>query len=463
MGETVHPYVGESEPADVLLRNDWTPDGRRWVDATARAGLRATGYGMSVTTGDLDGDGWTDLFIGNYGADQLWRNRGDGTFEDVTLLLPGGGGDAWTTGGVFVDYDGDGDEDLYSLSYVEYSVAEAPDCYAASTMRDYCGPSAFDGTADVMYRNEGGGRLTDVSAQLGLDRVRLAGLGVAVLDADGDGTLELFVANDGQPNNLWTWRGGEWVDDALLAGVAVNVRGEPEASMGVAVGDYDRDRDEDLLVTHLDGETNTLYANQGNGLFDDLSVDSGLGAPSLPHTGFGVVWLDRDHDGWLDVVVANGAVRIQEELAVKGDPYPLSQPSLLFSSHRGTFVPAGALGPEPAVGRGLAAGDVDDDGDRDLLLTANSGTARLFSSPAAGNRNWIGITLRRPAHQRVEVRYADGSGVVARAGTSGSYASAGDPRVVFGGAEPPMSLSVQDANRRRLVIEPPLGRYLRFP
>jgi enediyne biosynthesis protein E4 len=461
MAEAVFPYNGGGPPADVLLRNDATPAGPHWRDVTSDSGLAALGYGMSVTTGDFDGDGGVDLFVGNYGADQLWRNLGDGRFADASALLPQD--DAWTTGGAFVDFDADGDEDLYIVHYVEYSVTQAPDCYAESTLRDYCGPSSFQGVPDTLLRNDGGDGWTDVSSQLGVGDVALAGLGVAVLDADGDGLLDLYVANDGQPNNLWGWRGGRWVDDALLAGVAVNVRGEPEASMGIGVADFDRDGDEDLVVTHLSGETNTLYVNEGDGLYDDLSVDRGLAAPSLPYTGFGVAWVDLDLDGWLDLVVVDGAVRIQEELAARGDPYPLSQTNLVFANERGRLVlTPETLDGEPRVHRGLVAGDVDGDGDQDLLLTVNAGPATVFESGAARPDNWLGVSLARPRHDGVEVAYADGGGTVARAGSSGSYASARDPRVVFGGALAPASLTISGRAGRRRLLSPPRGRYLRF-
>ena len=292
---------------------------------------------MAVAVGDIDGDGWADLFTGNYGANQLWRNRGDGSFEEATAGLaeeeP-----SWTTSAVFCDFDGDGLDDLYIVNYVRYSTVDPPNCYATSSRRDYCGPSGFSSQPDRLLRNTGTGVFEDITAASGVGAVAGSGLGADVLDVDGDGRLELYVSNDGQPNFLWRRIDGRWVDDALLSGIAVNRRGEPEASMGIAVGDPDRDGDEDLVVAHLAGESHTLYVNQGNGLFDDRTRELGLAAASLPYTGFGIAWLDLEHDGWLDLAVVNGAVRIQESADLAADPYPLGQPNQLFANRGGDLV-----------------------------------------------------------------------------------------------------------------------------
>jgi hypothetical protein len=454
--------IGENE-RDVLLRNDGDIGGVRWKDVTAAARLASDGYGMAVATGDFDGDGWIDLLVGNYGANQLWRNRGDGTFADASRALsqsrPG-----WTTGAAFVDYDSDGDEDLYLVNYVGYSVAEAPTCYAPSSRQDYCGPSDFESQSDRLLRNLGDSTFEDVTVSSGVGSVAGSGLGVAVLDVDGDGRLELYVSNDGQPNFLWRIENGRWIDDALLSGVAVNGRGEPEAGMGIAVGDYDRDGDEDILVTHLSGESDTLYVNSGGGLFDDLSSESGLAAPSLPYTSFGVSWIDFDHDGWLDLAVVNGAVRIQEAAAARGEAYPLAQRNQLFGNQRGRFVER--LDPVftavQAVGRGLVRGDVDNDGDQDLVVINSAGPAELFLDAAAAAGSWLGVSLARPAHQSLVAEYEDGSTMLARASSAGSYASAADPRVVLAGSARIRALTIRLADRRIRVIDPAVDHYLRI-
>jgi enediyne biosynthesis protein E4 len=447
---------------DVLLRNDGGGSGVLWNDVTAAAGLEGDGYGMAVATGDYDGDGWIDLLVGNYGMNQLWRNRGDGTFNNASRAL-GEAKAGWTTGAAFVDYDGDGLEDLYLVNYVEYSVAEAPACYAPSTRQDYCGPSDFKSQADRLLRNSGDGTFVDATAGSGVGAVAGSGLGVAVLDVDGDGRIELYVSNDGQPNFLWRIENGRWVDDALLSGVAVNGRGEPEAGMGIAVGDYDRDGDEDILVAHLSGETNTLYVNQGGGLFDDLSSESGLAAPSLPYTAFGASWLDLDHDGWLDLAVANGAVRIQEAEVEKGEPYPLGQRNQLFTNRRGRFEEGldEAFTVDSAVGRGLVRGDVDNDGDEDLVVVNSEAPAALFLNTGEGAGNWLGVSLVRPEHQALTAEFEDGSRFLARASSSGSYASAADPRVILGGTARMRTLSIHLVDRVIRLISPTTQPYLR--
>jgi len=445
---------------DVLLRNDGVLGGARWVDVSGASGLEARGYGMAVAVGDIDDDGSLDLFVGNYGSNELWRNRGDGTFQNVSSKLSESSS-RWTTSAAFLDYDRDGHEDLYVVNYVSYSVESAPVCYAPSSMRDYCGPSGFSPQQDRLLRNLGDGSFEDVSA-IGVEGVAGAGLGIAVLDIEGDGSDEVYVANDGQPNFLWR-TGERWFDDALLTGVAVNRRGQPEASMGVAVADFDHDGDEDLFVTHLDGESNTLYVNDGDGLFDDRTVERGLAGPSLSRTGFGAVWVDLEHDGRLDLAVANGAVRLQGPSVAAGDPYPLSQRNQVFSSRGVDFVEIveGPFVVGAEVSRGLVAGDVDNDGDRDLLLTNSQGPARLYLSEGAGDGNWLGVALTSPSNQRV--RALDERGVVvARATSSGSYASATDSRVVFAGAQSVARVSISSRDRIIRLESPPSGRYLRI-
>ena len=265
-------------------------------------------------------------------------------------------------------------------------------------------------------------------------------------DFDADGDLDLFVANDGAFNHLWLNQGnGTFVDDGLFAGVAVNRNGAAEASMGVAVGDADGDGDPDLFMTHLTGETNTFYLNAG-GVFEDRSTESGLAGPSHGMTGFGTGWLDYDNDGQLDLLIVNGAVRVIESLARGGDPYPLDQPGQLFRNRGGgkfedATARAGAGVSEPAVGRGIAFGDVDNDGDVDALVLNNSGRARLLINRVGQGAAWIGLRVvegggGKPSvyalGARVEVRPAGAKSLWRRVATDGSYGSASDPRLTVG-------------------------------
>jgi hypothetical protein len=316
-----------------------------------------------------------------------------------------------------------------------------------------------------LLHNSGGGVFEDVSSNSGINAVAGSGLGVSVLDGDGDGLLELYVSNDGQPNFLWSHLGNRWIDDALLAGVAVNRRGEPEASMGIAVGDFDRDGDEDLVVTHLDGETHTLYVNQGQGLFDDRTRELGLTAASISSTGFGVAWVDIDHDGWLDLAIVNGAVRLQERADLAGDPFPLAQANQLFSNRNGRLVELqrGSFSAAVEVSRGLVRGDVDNDGDHDLLVTNNLGRARLFLGQGSVDLDWLGLSFAGRSHQRVTAFYESGERLSVRASSAGSYASAADPRALVTGPERPLQVSIAEPLRTVRLTEPRLGRYLRFP
>ena len=442
--DTGKPPPGDTAPArdlpgDRLFRND----GRRFVDVTGASGLRATGYGMGVAAGDVDGDGDVDLYVANYGPNQLWRNDGDGTFTEI-IASAGADDPRWSIGASFLDYDRDGDLDLYVVNYVEFDLERNPRCFTDSSRRDYCGPSAFPPLPDRLLRNRGDGTFEDVSAPSGIARQAGAGLGVVSADFNRDGLPDLYVANDGQANFLWLNQGdGTFRDDALFAGVALNREGTPEASMGVDAGDFDGDGDDDLFMTHLMGESNTLYVNDGSGLFEDRSLEAGLASGSVPYTAFGTAWADIDNDGWLDLFIGNGAVRILEERVRQGDPYPLDQPNQLFWNDRGRrFVEitdrAGEAFREAEVTRGAAFGDMDDDGDLDVLVSNNQGRARLLINRVGQDRAWIGLRVLEgePARDaigaRVEVVLPGGRSLWRRVRTDGSYASAHDPRVLVG-------------------------------
>jgi hypothetical protein len=438
-------------PGDRLYRNDLTgPDGARsirFVDVTGSAGVRPTGYGMGATTGDFDNDGWTDLFLTRYGSSQLLRNRGDGTFVDVTQAVPAGG-PRWSTAASAFDYDRDGWLDLYVGGYLDFSYESHTVCRAASTAPDYCGPKQYRGVPARLLRNHGGGRFEDATAKAGVAGPPMKTLGTVAFDADEDGWPDLYVANDGEPNALWINRGGQsFQDEGLLAGVAVNRQGLPDGSMGVDAADFDQDGDDDLFMTNLTNEKNALFvslrADTPQPLFEDRSLESGLGAPSLPMTGFGTLFTDYDRDGWLDLPVANGAVYRIEEQARAGVSLPLRQRRQLFRNlGDGTFADAtggaGAAFAQEEVGRGLAAGDLDNDGDADLVVFNNHGPARVLINEAADGRPWIGLRLltgtpgRDALGARVTVERADGRTLHRRVHSDGSYLSASDPRLQVG-------------------------------
>ncbi len=290
MAEPLFPWSGTAPPQnrlDRLYRNDLIvrPDGSRqlrFTDVTAHSLIVAPGYGMGVATGDIDNDGWIDLYVTNYGLNQLFHNQGDGTFKARTGTAQLGKA-VWSTSAVFFDYDRDGWLDLYVTNYVHSVPGKDPRCYASNSARDYCGPDAFSALPDQLFHNQGNGTFRDVSEAAGITRAFGAGLGVVTADFNADGWIDIYVANDGDPNQLWiNQQDGTFKDDALWAGCAVNQQGQAEASMGVDAGDFDADGDDDLFMTHLMEETNTLYANLGNGLFADQTISRGLTTTSIP-------------------------------------------------------------------------------------------------------------------------------------------------------------------------------------
>jgi enediyne biosynthesis protein E4 len=430
-------------PRSRLFRNELSAAGRRprFTDVSDGSGAAISAYGMGAATGDFDNDGWVDVYVTALGPNHLLRNNGDGTFSDVTTQS-GTADDRWSTGATFFDYDRDGWLDLFVTNYVQFSTEMKRSCFSASSARDYCNPSVYPPAADRLFRNNRDGTFADVTARARVGPVLGRGLGVLAVDANEDGWLDLYVANDGDANQLWiNDRGGAFRDDALLAGVALNRMGQAQGSMGLDAADYDRDGDQDLFVTNLDNEGNTLYRNLGGGVFDDRTVEAGLF--KLGSTGFGTRFVDYDNDGWLDLVVVNGAVRQLGSQVRAGDRYPLRQRNQLFRSERGRrFVEvsaaAGAAFAPLHVGRGLATGDVDNDGDVDLVMFNNSGPARILLNETGRGRHWLGLRLvdtarRRDAlHASVVLAATDGAEVVRRVQTDGSYASAGDPRIVFG-------------------------------
>ena len=441
-----------AQPGGRLFRNDLIESGRLgFTDVTAASGIGTRLYGMGATVGDIDNDGLPDLFLTGYGENELWRNLGDGRFADHTApsgLRWSGLRQPWTLPAVFFDADNDGDEDLYVGEYVEYSVEEDKVCYSAGGAADYCGPIAYRSAKDRLYRNRGDGTFEDVTASAKIAAQGNAALGAISLDADGDGRLDLYVANDGEPNFLWRSRGdGTYENIALLAGCAVNAAGLAEASMGVDAGDVDGDGDEDLFITHLSQETNTFYRNQGDGFFEDHTAASGLGPPSFAQTSFGTSFIDFDLDGELDLVTVSGTIRTLEDQVLAKEIHPLQQrPQLFRNLGGGRFAevpPASSpLLSEKFVGRGLAAGDVDNDGDLDLALFANAGRLRLWlgqASKAGPAANWVGFELASPAggriqalHSRITLFFADGKKATQRVKRDGSYLSSHDPRRIFG-------------------------------
>ena len=429
-----------------LYRNDLevAADGSRtlrFADVTAGSGIDADGFGLGVAAGDVNNDGWTDLLLTNFGPASLYLNQGDGTFREASAAGGIDGAPGFGVSASFADFDRDGWLDLYVGHNVNYALDNTIECSNVTGASDYCPPETYGGTPDHLYRNTGDGRFVDVSDSALVGGQFGPALGVAVADYDGDGWIDIYVANDATENLLWiNQQDGTFRDVALLAGAALSGMGLAEASMGVDAGDYDNDGDEDLFMTHITNEGNNLYVNDGTASFRDRSTVSGLGAGSLPYTGWGTTWFDYDNDGWLDLLAVNGTVIASPGPADR--PFPYDQRKSLFRNlGDGTFEDvtgaAGAVFELSETGRGAAFGDVDNDGDVDVVVGNDTGPVRLLINRVGNRRHWIGLRLagaggRDMLGARVAVRRPGEPTLWRRARSDGSYASANDPRVVVG-------------------------------
>ncbi len=440
----------KSAPGGQLFRNDLEirPDGAgrvRFTNVTEAAGIKATEYGMGAAVGDYDNDGCADLYVTALGRNHLYRNRCDGTFADV----PAAGVDdrGWSVSAAFLDFDRDGWLDLYVGHYLSWDPSMNTPCFGPSGKRVYCAPSVYLAQQSQLFHNNRDGTFTNVTAAAGMAARFGPALGVTTADFNGDGWIDLYIANDGQENQLWmNQRDGTFKDVALLAGAAWSDPGKPKAGMGVDAGDADDDGDEDLFVTNLSGEGHDLYVNDAMGTFEPGSAAAGLKHPSLPFTGFGTAWIDVDNDGWLDLLTVNGTVQRIDALVREHDPMPLRQRKQLFRNlGNGRFEDltsrSGNVFERADVGRGAAFGDIDNDGDTDVIVGNNNGAAQLLLNEMGSRSHWIGLRLMGangtgPTRDMIGARVAvirDGLPTrQRRARSDGSFASANDPRVLVG-------------------------------
>ncbi len=420
-----------------LYRND---GGGKFTEVAVKAGVSDIGWGMGAATGDYNNDGFEDLYVTCLGPDRLFKNNGNGTFTDVTSKA-GVSDPRWSTGASFVDYDRDGDLDLFVANYVDFDINNLPEFGKGQTctyksIPVQCGPRGLKGAGDSLFRNNGNGTFTEVSKQAGVSDVDgFYGMGVVTSDFDQDGLIDIFVANDSTPNFHYRNNGdGTFKEIGFIAGTAVNENGSEQGCMGVTAGDYDHDGKIDLFVTNFADEYNTLYHNDGPNSFTDVSYAAKVAAVSLPHVGWGTKFFDFDNDGWVDIFVANGHV------------YPqlpsYRQPRLLHRNNRdGTFTEVsaqfGALLTELRASRGVAFGDLDNDGDVDLLVADLDGPPQLLRNDSGNANNsilvkTIGVKSNRGGvGARVKVVAGDLTQVdEVRSGDS--YISQSDQRLHFG-------------------------------
>ena len=436
-----------------------------YTDVTERAGVTGGGWGMGCAVGDIDNDGRPDVYVLGVNGNTLYRNTGDARFEDATEKAGLRGG-RWSTSAAFVDYDRDGDLDLYVANNIEVDVHTqplsfpGPDCNYRGT-RVMCGPRGLPGALDAFYRNEGDGTFTDVTAAAGLlESTPQYGLGVAVGDANNDGWPDIYVANDSTPSYLYiNGKDGTFEDTALLAGVAVSDDGMEQAGMGVDFGDYDNDGWLDIVKSNFAFENSNLYHNERDGDFVDQSLrTAGIGLATRPLVSWGTKFLDYDNDGWKDVVVVNGQVYPHMIAGpVGGERY--HQPRLLFRNlGGGRFADVSDdSGPgirERRSSRGLATGDLDNDGDVDLVVVNIDSTPSVLRNDGGNARSWLGVKLRGTKSNRMGL----GARVTARAGTLRQIAEATTSGSIFAASDSRVHVGLGAATEADLEIAWPSGR-----
>ena len=447
-GKALAPPPTGWKPGNRLFRNNLHETGKlTFTDVTATAGVGNAGQGMGVAAGDYDNDGFTDLYVTNYGQNVLYHNNGNGTFTNVTAMA-GVASSGWSSSAAFIDYDKDGLLDLVVVHYVDFF---AGPCYLPQGTLDYCGPSPFKRTVTELYHNLGHGHFRNVTHETGLDAKPGPGLGILTGNFSGDGYPGFMVANDGAANHLWvseprtsqSSRGDRvFKEVGLTHGLAYASDGKPRAGMGIASGDLFGDGGESIIVTNLPTESFTLFQRQPNGDFVDDTEQSGLAHISLPFTGFGVGLFDMENRGLLDMFSANGAVKAM--MSEQGEKFPYREKKLLLRNMgkgKGFTDVSASAGPEfqiPEVSRAAVFGDVNNDGGVDILVTNNNGPARLMLNTVSNRGHWLLVRLEGTKTNRsafgsvVELFRRDGTSVKRRVRGDGSYLAANDPRVHFG-------------------------------
>ncbi len=436
-----------SKPTNILYRN---AGNGTFVDVTQQTGVGDTGYGVGCCVGDYDNDGYDDLYVTNFAANVLYHNNGDGTFTDITDKAGVGGGNKWSAGCAFLDYNNDGDLDLYVVNFVHFDFeVEKKRKYLIKGFTVYSSPENFNGLSDTLYRNNGDGTFTDVTKQSGIYNPTGKGLGMVCGDYDNDGDVDIFVANDATINFLYRNDGVEkqqsdakkdvkFTDIAFFSGVGLSEDGVAENGMGVDMGDYDNDGFLDIVVNNFQGQTSSIYHNEGNGLFLEVSYASGVGEKTLNYLSWGTAFFDYDNDGYQDLFIANG--HVHDNIELFDDIGTAAQKNLLLKNNGdGTFADVSETSglQLKQISRGTAFGDYDNDGDIDILVVNSNQPPSLLKNEGGNQKNWlmfktIGTTSNRDG---IGARITVISGQLSQireVKSGSSYLSQNDMRVHFG-------------------------------
>jgi hypothetical protein len=455
-----------------------------FTDVTEKAGITADLYGMGVAIGDYDGDGWQDILLTGYGKLVLYHNNGDGTFSDVTAAS-GIQPLKWGTSAVWFDYDNDGKLDLFIGQFADYSeqrLCGLADSYGGSDASKvapltpqtyYCSPKIFEPLPSRLYRNLGGGKFQDVSESTGIQARPGKAWGVVATDINGDGYVDLFVANDTMANYLWVNRGGKKFEEiGLEAGVGYSADGMSRAGMGVAAADFDGDGRVDLIVANIDAQTTSLYRNLGNEVFEDINLKTGLAPATRMFSGWGLGFLDYDNDGWLDLILSNGHPDDLVDQRSRGVTY--REPILLLRNLKGEKLDnvselGGDAFRKDYSARGLAIGDLNNDGYADIVFTENGGPPHVLINNATARNHWLGLQLApkttNPAAAGAIIRWSIGGKVFSRLkNAGGSFLSSNDPREIIGAGKEKIDwVEVQwpaPSHRVDRITAPQMDRYL---
>jgi len=414
--------------------------------------LNNSEYGIGIAVADVNNDGWNDIFLNNLQQNKLLLNQQGLSFASFELSS---NPNLWSTSSSFCDINNDGYKDLYISNYVNWSESNNPKCYNASSKRDYCGPSSFEGQKDTFYLNENG-TLIEQTNSFFPDMPNMPGLNVVCIDINNDGFNDFVVANDGKPNTVWlNQKGQKFIENGLFSGLAVNAEGRAEASMGIAVTDYDLDGDFDVFFTHLMNESNTLYKNNGKGFFQDVTNRSQLSTSSFAYTGWATNFIHVNDDIYPDLIVFNGAVAGSAE---SNDLETFKQPNQLYlnsANSQFTTITNETWLKNKAISRGAAFGDIDNDGDVDIIVSNNNSHPQILLNNL-NPKNWLGIQLQNNSNIQIELTGSKGK-ILIRNSTDGSYASANDSRLVFSDAQLKSFDKIQLSQSGKIIKEIPMA------